>query len=284
MGKPFVMGVGPPDRAGPVLLGPEHAPAQPSQLVRLRRFPAGLVVFGVLVLAFLILIWSHWYSFDPALSRLPISDHPLYFPFLITHIVVCTIAMITSVLQLWPWLRQAHRRAHVMSGRIYVLAGVYPGVLTSVALSLFWPSNPLVSVRDILVAVAWAAVTSYGLYLARHGRITEHRRWMVRSFALTTPLIMIGPLLGIPVSALFTPLLDTWFGGDRDVLRQAITATRLWCSVFLTVVAVEWWLERDLLRQPARLHPTGRTRRSVGPVRSRPAVAPISEPSRKALP
>lgn len=237
----------------------------PAARPRRRRHAPAIVLglFAALVVAFLVFVWWRYYTFDPAKGRLSPDEHPWFFPMLILHIASSSLAVATSTLQIWPWLRRRHRRVHRISGRVYVLAGVYPAATTSVVLTLWWPTSPLVSFRDLFVSVLWVAITTYGFMLARQRRVADHRRWMLRSFALTTPLNILGPLIAFPVHMILQPQLNTWFEGNKDMLGQASAATRLWLSFAIVVVAVEWWLERDQLRRSARHHAAAERREST---------------------
>jgi hypothetical protein len=224
------------------------APA--SRRSRLANLP-GALALGILaaaVIVILILIWSVFGSFDPALGRLSPSEHPMFFPIMMVHAVTASLALVTVVLQLWPWLRRRHPRVHRISGRLYVFAAVLPAAITALVLTAGWAYSPLVAFRDVPLAVLWIVVTAYGFALAVRGRYVEHRRWMLRSFAITGAVIL-SPVLDLWLRPMLLAYLDTHFAGSEFVYLQSAVSARLWLSTFAAFIAVEWWLERDVWKQ-----------------------------------
>jgi uncharacterized membrane protein len=212
---------------------------------------AGLAVVAV---AALVPVWTRFITFNPAEGRLSPDDHPAYFPVLMVHLVSATTALLTCLLQVWPGLRRRHPRVHRTTGRIYVFAGVLPAGLSGFAMTVIWPFSAVTSFGMILLSVLWVSVTAYGFALRRQGRTADHRRWMLRSFALTvSPLLneAIRPFIELRLRA----QLDTRLAGSEDVLGQVASALADWMSIVLVLVAVEWWLEREWLRRSARRRP-----------------------------
>lgn len=211
-----------------------------------------LALVAIYIAGFLLAVWTDFDPLNPSNARLTPQAHPLFFPTLAIHIVACTVVVVSSLLQLWPWLRRNHLRIHRLSGRLYVFAGVWPAGLTALMLALFWPRTALTQFRDVPVSVLWLAITTYGYLLARQGRIADHRRWMLRSFALSTPLTVIGPLMSPIVDGMLRPELHSMFGGSVKIMNQMSAVTRLWLSLFIVLISVEWWLDRDRLRRSKR--------------------------------
>jgi uncharacterized membrane protein YozB (DUF420 family) len=227
------------------------APAAAARPRRRRGFHVALGLLALLVATLLVLIWAHFGTFNPRTGRLNPSEHPLFFPVLMVHIAGSTVAIVTCVLQVWPWLRRKHLRVHRMSGRLYVFAGVYPAALASLAIVAFWPYSPLTGASDILLSFLWLGITTYGYVLIRRHRVADHRRWMLRSFALTASTL-INQVLGPPLGLVLKPLLDTNFAGSTAVLDQTWSGIDGWLGWTLAFIAVEWWLEREQLRRSAR--------------------------------
>jgi uncharacterized membrane protein len=203
------------------------------------------IALGVLAFVVVAIVVSMWAQFTTRVSD------PVFALVLVVHVVGSTVAILACVLQVWPWLRRTHPRVHRISGRTYVIAGVYPAGITALVLTAFWPFSPLTSSRDILASVLWLAITTYGFVLARQGRTADHRRWMLRSFALTLS-VLVSSVIRTPIGMLLQSHLHTDFHGSDDVLHQMWSGIDLWLSMTLSLIAVEWWIERDLLRRSAR--------------------------------
>ena len=89
---------------------------------------AWVLPLGLLAVAFLVL--APYLTRDPSAARVPVpADLPHFYPMLVAHIGFGTVALLTSVAQVWPWLRRRHPRVHRWSGRAYLFAGVLPGSL-----------------------------------------------------------------------------------------------------------------------------------------------------------
>jgi uncharacterized membrane protein YozB (DUF420 family) len=214
-------------------------------------------VLAVLVLAAFGDIWQRWGQFNPRLGSsaraaagIPINpvEHPWYFPILLLHVMGATVALATCVLQVWPGLRRRHPRVHRNVGRVYVFAGVYPATFFGLAVEMFWPFSAATAVQQVFLALLWLFVTTYGWMLVRRGRIVDHRRWMLRSFALTTS-VMVETAIEIPIDLLFRTVLHTELAGSKYIFMQVSSATDNWLGMVLAILAVEWWFERERLRR-----------------------------------
>ncbi|MBR8640627.1 DUF2306 domain-containing protein [Streptomyces tuirus] len=204
-------------------------------------------VLGFAVIVFLSINIPKYFTFDPDLGRLSPEEHPLYFPVLLVHVFGAATAMGTCALQVWPWLRQRHPKIHRRAGRLYVCAGVWPAAVSAVVISVIWPFGPVSALSDIMLALLWFATTTMGFVFALRRRTADHRRWMLRSFALTISIIF-NRLLGIPVSIYFAGRLDM-FDGNRHVMEQTVSGIVTWLPWTVAFITVEWWLDREQSRR-----------------------------------
>jgi uncharacterized membrane protein YozB (DUF420 family) len=188
------------------------------------------------------------------------TRHPWFFPVLMVHIVGSSVALGTCVFQLWPWLRRRHPRVHRTMGRAYVLAGVYPAGIGALLLLGFWPEAPLNEFSDVLTTLLWLACTTVAFVLARQRRLAGHRRWMLRSFALTMSFTVTLIVMG-PVWLILRSQLQSQFGGDEDAMKTVLSGLTIWLSWILPLLAVEWWLDYEQLRRSARNGPSVAVRR-----------------------
>jgi uncharacterized membrane protein YozB (DUF420 family) len=214
------------------------------------RIALGLV--AVLFAASLILVWVFFRAYSPSTARLSLKAHPWYFPVLMLHVVGASVASATCVLQVWPWLRRRHPRVHRASGRIYVLAGVYPAGIASLLLLAFWPEYPINWFSDLLATVVWLATTTVGFMLARKRWLVDHRRWMLRSFALTFSFIMTFILAPPTWLLLNLPGLRSQLGGNKVLMGEMLSGMVVWMAWIIPLLAVEWWLDREHIRKAHR--------------------------------
>ena len=210
-------------------------------------------------LAFLAFSLPPYLSLDPKQSRVPPPDgFALHYPLLVAHVMFGSVALLTASLQIWPWFRKRYKVAHRILGRVYVLAGVLPAGLLGLTIGAFSPFGPLVRVSNVLLASLWLTFTTLGWQRARAHRYTEHRRWMVRSFALTASIIT-NRIWAVIAYLVLSPQLATTFEGNERMLGWTVAALAAWLGWVLTLLFAEWWLERGVTLEAAdhvlRPHP-----------------------------
>jgi predicted PurR-regulated permease PerM len=147
-------------------------------------------------------------------------------------------------------------------GRIYVLAGVYPAVIGALLLLFIWPEQPINEFSDVLATLLWLATTTIAFVLARQHRFADHRRWMLRSFALTASFT-VTLILVIPVGLILRPELHSQFAGNKVLMEQVQSGMTIWLSWILPLLAVDWWLDREQMRRSGQRRPEVERRHSV---------------------
>lgn len=147
------------------------------------RLPAWMWWLGA-VLSIAVAIVSFRYL--PRVGPMPpqILGNGFANPFLNLHVAGAATALIVSPFQFIPGLRSRRLGVHRWLGRLYVLACVFGGAC-GLVLSFASTAGPIAGLGFGSLAVIWLFVTVRAWLLARAGRYDEHRRWMIRSFALT---------------------------------------------------------------------------------------------------
>jgi uncharacterized membrane protein len=144
---------------------------------------------AALTLLFLGFALPPYLGLDPTRARLPIpTGYPWYYPVLVLHIALGSIALLTACMQVWPWLRAHHPRWHRVSGRVY-LAAVVPAGVAAVTIAPLSTFGPNVRVPSVLLGVLWVVTAIAGFRAARNRRFAEHREWMLRSVALSFVIV-----------------------------------------------------------------------------------------------
>lgn len=222
------------------------APARKSWWRRPWIGPLALVV-----LAFLSFSLPPYLALDPAASRVPQPEgFPAHYWFLVGHVIFGSVAMLGAVLQIWPWFRRRYPAIHRKVGRAYVFAGVLPSGLMALTIGAASPFGPATRVSDVMLAIIWIGCTVAGWRAGRERRFGDHRRWMIRSVALTFSIIVnriIGPIAAIVLE----PQLQTTFGGSEVAFGQAISAISAWGSWTLVLILTQLWLDRRPAKKPA---------------------------------
>ncbi|TYC19749.1 DUF2306 domain-containing protein, partial [Micromonospora sp. MP36] len=144
--------------------------------------------------------------------------------------------------------------AHRWIGRAYFFAGVFPAGIAVLGVAPLSSTGFVSQVGNTMLAVLWLATSIAGYRMARQRRFVEHRRWMIRSFALTTSIVLNRAWLILFV-ILLLPHVDTTYGGDQDAMIRAAAGASAWMSWVVNLLVAEWWLERGDARR--RTHRTG---------------------------
>lgn len=156
------------------------------------------------------------------------------FPFW-THIMAASLALLVMPFQFWTRLRTRRSTIHRWTGRIYVLAVLFAG-LSGLVMSTRTMTGPASGVGFFLLALFWLFTTYMAYAKARARDFTAHKRWMIRSAALTFAAVTLRIYLGLSQLAGFP--IDTFY---------SLIAWACWVPNLLLVL---WWEQR---RAQARL-------------------------------
>jgi hypothetical protein len=115
------------------------------------------------------------------------------------------------------WLGRGYGLAIAISG----VAGLIMGLTTQAGTAANWGFS--------LLAIVWLGVTGRAIWLAMTRRIDLHKRWMIRSAALTLAAVTLRIEL---------PILAGIFGFETG---YPIVAWTCWVP---NAIAAEWWLRR----------------------------------------
>lgn len=117
------------------------------------------------------------------------------------HFFGAGFALLVAPLQLSPWLRSRWSVLHRIGGWLYaaaVVAGALSGIMLSARAQGGWGTGA----SFLLLGFVWLAVTGLALWHAIHRRIAEHRRWMLRSVAITFAAVTLRLYLGLGIGVL----------------------------------------------------------------------------------
>jgi uncharacterized membrane protein len=124
----------------------------------------------------------------------PLPNLKLHRFALALHASCAGVALMVGPLQIAEWFRLRRPGLHRTLGWIYVVA-VALGALSAMVLAPQANFGPIAGVGFFTLAIVWLIATSTALRMAIQHRFTEHRRWMLRSYALTAAAITLRILL-----------------------------------------------------------------------------------------
>ncbi|MGW4393674.1 DUF2306 domain-containing protein [Amycolatopsis nivea] len=259
--------------------GGEPHTTSPGGRRRVKGRHVAIVLLALYVVAALVVAWQRWGQLDPDVSsqareiadiRLDPGQHPWYYPMLLLHVTFSSIALATAVLQIWPWFRRTHPKAHRIVGRVYAFGGVYPAVAFAFVVQGFWAFSVPTAISQVVPLLLWLGTTTYGIVLRRRGRIEDHRRYMLRSFALTC-LVLMELTIDLPVQLLIGIQFHSRLHSSMDIYMQLKDTTENWLGLVLMFVVVELWLERRPRPAPGDQKLIAEVSAARGPVRSKPS-------------
>lgn len=154
---------------------------------------------------------------------------------LFAHLLGAPLALALTPFQLWEGLRRARPRLHRLLGYTYVAAVLVSG-LGALSLLPHFAGSGFAAAGFAVLGVLWIAFTLRGVQLARAGKFAAHRRFMLRSVALSLAAVMLR-LIMAPLLANGWSVVDTY----------QITA---WGSWVPNLILTEVYLRRKSKRAP----------------------------------
>jgi uncharacterized membrane protein len=158
-------------------------------------------------------------------------------PWLVVHAGGAATALLVGMFQFLPAVRR-RKPLHRWLGRVYA-TGCIVGGAAGLVMSFGTTAGTFAGVGFGLLAVCWIYATAQAWRFARARRFEDHRRWMIRSFAMTFAAVTLR---------LYLPLGEVLGMSFMEIYR--LTA---WISWIPNLVLVEVWMRRTELRrlQPA---------------------------------
>ena len=207
-----------------------QVPLNPPWPKRLSR-AASRLMSGLGILLTVVLVWgiaSHAFTMPfgelsgPILGRYAsLSKWGFY-----AHTFGGGIALIVVLAQFW--LAKRSTTLHRIVGRVYVMA-----ILVSSAGGYYMAWNAyggwISTIGLSLLATLWWTFTVAGVFYAKKGDLKRHRRWMIRSAALTLAAITLRVM---------SPFLYAAF--DVMTAQQIV----YWLCWTFNLLIAQWWLHR----------------------------------------
>ncbi len=217
---------------------PGHA--APRRRVR-RPWPIAL-----LAVATVGMVWFLLSAYVPPVmktSRIPPRSE-LHYVLLVAHIATAAIAAVAGTAQFWPWLRRRFPVVHRWTGRAYFFLGVFPSAVLAVPVTVLAPFGAANQAALATLDVLWVLTAVAGYRAVRQRRFADHRRWMIRNFAL---------IWGSLASRFWTPLLllaiapqesSMVYRGDATAILHDIASGSAWLGLISSLLIAEYYLQR----------------------------------------
>lgn len=145
-------------------------------------------------------LYSWTYLVRPEFAREQWGHHLASVPWAFYgHVVLGPVALLAGCLQFYQGLRTARPHVHRWCGRVYVAACCLGG-LGGFILAFGSIEGPIAVSGFAVLAALWTTFTIHGAVLAKAGNYLQHRRWMLRSYALTLSAVSLR--LMMPTAAI----------------------------------------------------------------------------------
>ena len=239
-----------------------------------KRAARWLLPLSLATLALLTFMLWAYVPPDIAASRVDVHGDRVRYALLVGHIAFGSVATLAGLLQVWPALRNRLPRVHRWIGRTYFHLGVFPAVALAVPVTLTSESGLSNMLALLVMNALWAWTGIAGLRAARRRRFGDHRRWMIRNYAITLA-ILASRLWAGPLIVLGLTLLDTRvYEGNQVAMIHDIASAGTWLALFANLAVVEWHI-----RRPERIATKAKRARAAEVRTGAPARVPVTPPA-----
>ena len=217
----------------PVPVAPYWAGTRPSRMPGARWSIGNWTVWSVMLL---LAIGVAGYALSGVLRGIEVGIPAMAYHlperavFAAMHFGIGGVALLVGPFQFVPAVRARMPVLHRWLGRIYVAACLLSGGAGFV-LASNTSAGPIARTGFSLLAIFWILTTGMAFARARQRNFAEHKRWMIRSFALTLAAVTLR--IYLPVSAIFLKI--------EFVVAYPVIAFACWVP---NVIVAEWLVRK----------------------------------------
>ena len=144
--------------------------------------------------------------------------------YLVPHAFFGVLAMVLGVFQFSNRLRARYLKIHRTLGYVYVVS-VF--IAAPLAIPMTMRFGPSLVAASSMQSFGWMLTTAIALYCVRHGNVTQHRRWMIRSYPFAMVFTVSRMIIPIPA------VLRLGVTGIETVVWTVIALAAILPNVFL---------------------------------------------------
>lgn len=187
------------------------------------------IAIGLYPLGYLI---SDTLAQNGLLSQKPdgITGNQIWYVQFYVHILLGGIALLTGWSQFIKKFRSRNLAAHRLLGKIYMIAVILSG-LAGLYIAFYAEGGLVAKAGFAGLALSWLFTTSKAYFAVRRGQITQHKKWMIRSYALTFAAVTLR---------IWLPMFQYGFGMDF-ITAYVIIAWLCWVP---NMIWAEWKVSR----------------------------------------
>ena len=196
--------------------------ASPRSHLALRLAWAGLwLLLAIASVEFLIAAYGKYRHLDSAAYGMFMTRRG----WLWLHLAGGLTTVLLGPVQFLTQWRRRNPRLHRLTGRIY-LVGMLVAATGATGLLATSPAPFAIRAAFSATALAWLTTALTGLVAIRRGAVDQHRRWLVRNYAVTLAPVIFRLSLPLAIAGGLAP-------------SPTLIATLLWCSWIVPLLACE---------------------------------------------
>ncbi|WP_162926209.1 DUF2306 domain-containing protein [Chryseobacterium aurantiacum] len=148
-----------------------------------------VIIFSILMLKTI----SQYTSLDKNVGFLAfkqnVIDNPYWMTFFYIHIFSITLCLLAGLTQFSNLFLEENKKLHRIIGKIYVYNILIINVPACFVLGLF-SNGGLTGIAGFLIQdILWAYFTIQAVLYIKKGKVTDHKNYMILSYAITTTAI-----------------------------------------------------------------------------------------------
>jgi uncharacterized membrane protein len=156
------------------------------------------------------------------------------------HIGLGLAYLLGAPLQLSRRFRTRHYPVHRRLGRVLLTCGLFSGVFALIFGLLYPWGGPIEGSATLIFGLWFVASLVLAFRAIRRGDVRQHRRWMIRAFAVGVGIGTIRIWIGI-----FTAVVLSTSDAADPLLPDPFTfGISFWLAFTMHVAIGEWWLRR----------------------------------------
>lgn len=148
----------------------------------------------------------------------------------IAHVTASPIALVLGTMNMLDRRRKKRRVLHRWTGRVYAVA-ILVGGLSGLGLAIGAEGGLVATYGFGMLSILWIATTAQAVRFAIARDFVNHRRWIIRSFALTLAAVTLR--LYLPAFMIF---------GEMTYAQASVWVA--WLCWVPNLALAEWWVRR----------------------------------------
>ena len=164
---------------------------------RFQKFFFYFILVGVTITVTYICIHSQQISrilAAPVFDSIEFNRYILY-----THIFTALPPLVIGLVEFYKTIRQKYPKLHRNLGKVYCIC-IWISSVLGILLASANTRGPVAQIGFSTLGVLWFTTTTIAYIHARKFDFFIHRRWMIRSYALTLAVVSVRPMFWFPPS------------------------------------------------------------------------------------